>query len=566
MSSFRVVLVFPPVWETTAPYLSVPVLSAFLKSHGISVQQVDANIIFWDRFLSAEELGEIYDNCRADYRRLSRIARSRTEDEFRLLLLSRITRMSKEEFSEFAIRGSIDRDTISYLIKKYSRHARQIQKQAVHGLAVWPNLAYHDSYYWELSMSYAAQDSAMLIETVENRDENPFTEFTEQEILPLIIGANPQIVGVSITALNQVVPAFTIAKMVKESLPRTCTVAGGAWVTQLKDKIARIPDLFRYFDIFVAGPGEKPLLEICHRIQNSQPPRLDGIDNLMYADDNGEIVRTGLSPGVSLNLLPTPEFEGLPLKKYDEQGYLPLLGARGCYWARCRFCSYPAIETRYEERAVELVVADIINLKGKMDVEYIGFADPIISPKRIKKLAQLLLDKNTGITWGGYARLEPGFTNSLFRQAASAGLVILFWGLESGSQRVQRLIGKNISIHLAMDILKNAHQAGIHNRLMLMYRFPGESENDFAQTVDFVERVLPFIGSFTITPYQPEYNTPLAEALIEQGLAAPLGDLGIGLLYLPKGNGLWRAQLRRLEKLSNVIDLELSHFYNQGVV
>ena len=49
-------LVFPGFWTCSAPYLSLPSLTAFLRMHGKDVEQIDLNLEFTDRILSKDFL------------------------------------------------------------------------------------------------------------------------------------------------------------------------------------------------------------------------------------------------------------------------------------------------------------------------------------------------------------------------------------------------------------------------------------------------------------------------------------------------------------------------------
>ena len=47
----RIALVYPPTSDPTAPYLAVPMLTGFLRAHGVDVLPIDANVEAWDALL-----------------------------------------------------------------------------------------------------------------------------------------------------------------------------------------------------------------------------------------------------------------------------------------------------------------------------------------------------------------------------------------------------------------------------------------------------------------------------------------------------------------------------------
>ncbi|MCU0612582.1 MAG: B12-binding domain-containing radical SAM protein, partial [Candidatus Eisenbacteria bacterium] len=51
-----VTLVYPPSADPTAPYLSVPALTAYLRERGIGVLPIDANLEAWRWMLTPHHL------------------------------------------------------------------------------------------------------------------------------------------------------------------------------------------------------------------------------------------------------------------------------------------------------------------------------------------------------------------------------------------------------------------------------------------------------------------------------------------------------------------------------
>src|SRR5262249_45070662 len=47
----KIALVYPPTCDPTAPYLAVPMLTGFLRAHGVEVLPIDANLEAWDALL-----------------------------------------------------------------------------------------------------------------------------------------------------------------------------------------------------------------------------------------------------------------------------------------------------------------------------------------------------------------------------------------------------------------------------------------------------------------------------------------------------------------------------------
>ncbi len=58
----KVALIYPPSCDPTAPYLSLPTLAAWLRTNGVEVMPIDANLEAWESLLARaplEKLGRL---------------------------------------------------------------------------------------------------------------------------------------------------------------------------------------------------------------------------------------------------------------------------------------------------------------------------------------------------------------------------------------------------------------------------------------------------------------------------------------------------------------------------
>ena len=78
-------------------------------------------------------------------------------------------------------------------------------------------------------------------------------------------------------------------------------------------------------------------------------------------------------------------------------------------------------------------------------------------------------------------------TLDIANKLKAAGCNHVTFGIESGSQRVLNLMNKRYLITDANNVLKNMHEAGIMVTCNFMFGFPGETEEDFKQTLNFIE-------------------------------------------------------------------------------
>ena len=67
-----IALIYPPTCDPTAPYLSIPILTAWLRKHGKKVLPIDANVEAYDILLREEVIRKKLDKIRNLYRRLDK--------------------------------------------------------------------------------------------------------------------------------------------------------------------------------------------------------------------------------------------------------------------------------------------------------------------------------------------------------------------------------------------------------------------------------------------------------------------------------------------------------------
>jgi len=101
----KVMLVFPPDWYPSEPYLSLPTLTAFLRNAGHDVVQKDVNLEMYDWYFSADFLKRIQKKVPQQLDRLKKNSRDQglTEGEAELqLALCECTRTRISELIEKA--------------------------------------------------------------------------------------------------------------------------------------------------------------------------------------------------------------------------------------------------------------------------------------------------------------------------------------------------------------------------------------------------------------------------------------------------------------------------------
>ncbi len=160
---------------------------------------------------------------------------------------------------------------------------------------------------------------------------------------------------------------------------------------------------------------------------------------------------------------------------------MPVKTSNTCCYKQCVFCSHFS-STKYCEYDLGLVRQSILSSPTK----YVFLIDDTIPVSRLLKIGEVF--GPLGIKWCCQLRPVAGFSYDVLKKLRECGLVMVIWGVESGSDRVLKLMRKGTNVDDVSNVLKNSHDSGIKNVVYIMFGFPGESEKEFMETLSFLEK------------------------------------------------------------------------------
>jgi MoaA/NifB/PqqE/SkfB family radical SAM enzyme len=126
----------------------------------------------------------------------------------------------------------------------------------------------------------------------------------------------------------------------------------------------------------------------------------------------------------------------------------------------------------------------------------------------------LIIDSKMEIHWQSFAMFRREMSYRIFKKMKKSGCDVLIFGLESGSDKVLKLMKKLTGVKTAEKNLSYAKKAGITSHVSFIVGFPGETEEDFKKTLDFIEKNKDNIGCvgsinvFRIENPSEVYNNP----------------------------------------------------------
>ncbi|MEK6867319.1 MAG: B12-binding domain-containing radical SAM protein, partial [Nanoarchaeota archaeon] len=214
-------------------------------------------------------------------------------------------------------------------------------------------------------------------------------------------------------------------------------------------------------------------------------------------------------PHDSLTHTVSPDFSVFSLEEYfTPHPVIPIHTSTTCYYQQCTFCSHYN-KVKYAEFPLEMIKETIIRSQQK----YFFLIDDMIPSQRLLQIAAML--KPLNVTWACQLRPTKDFDYSLLKQLRDAGLSVVYWGVESGNDRILQLMKKGTNTSDVAAVLAASHNAGIKNMAYILLGMPTETEQEILDTVHFLkdnkEHVdLLCISLFGLHKGTPIYNNPEA--------------------------------------------------------
>lgn len=505
----KIMLLFPPNWTPSMPHLALPTLTAYLRRQGIEVIQRDLNATTFDDILTPDYLQKsvkrLYEDYGINATRHPQNRQNLPKREHVQWALKEGNRLAEEiEAAKKIIRSEKFFDGETSL----PAFETVIQALEVASLPFYPATLTLQTYI----SAYPTDSSSAILQAVKDEDHNIFIDLFRSSILNEIEHEQPDIIGISIPSMPQMLAGMTLAYLIKEAGLNSHVTVGGPHISMLRDELAKVPAMFNLFDSAVVFDGEVPLLKLAQVIADSGD--LSTVPNLIYRD--GDIIYvTERKVPEKINDLPIPDFDGLPLDKYLAPYLaLPLLTARGCYFGKCAFCNvgYGEAETFSQLRAEQLV-EQMKSLQEKYGTRHIFFSDEAITPKNLRALPAALEAIGSPFHWGGCARFEKVITRDLLDLMQRGGCRMILYGLESAAEAIMDRMIKGTKVEDMSRILIESGEAGIWNHTFFFFGFPGETLDDAQATVNFLFRHKPYIhsaamGTFLMERYSPAHRTP----------------------------------------------------------
>jgi len=349
-------------------------------------------------------------------------------------------------------------------------------------------------------------------------------EETLNAIACKIVASQPDILGFS-TMTNNLAIALDVARRVKNILPKCLVVFGGPGTAfcakTTLENFTQVDFIFRgeadfVFPDFVESMHEDSMETIL------TDKIILSIPGLVYRGPGG-IVDNGWPEGIkNLDELPCLDYPfreqsyaGQNSESYGDYNGVSVEVGRGCPFT-CTFCSTSEFfKRKYRLKSVDRVLDEIAAIRQKLGSARIIFSHDLLTLKRnyVFELCRGIKTRLPGLVWKCHARLDT-LDGEMLAAMSDAGCNEIFVGLESATEKMQKVVNKRLDIHKFGIPLENAVSLNIRFGLSFIVGFPEEDDDDIAAIFAYAlkaKRLCRDMAQVKIHTLAPLVGSPLYE-------------------------------------------------------
>jgi radical SAM superfamily enzyme YgiQ (UPF0313 family) len=331
---------------------------------------------------------------------------------------------------------------------------------------------------------------------------------TNEQFLHKLEKINPDFIG--ITAITCYYPSMReLSNLIKKSsiLKKIPLILGGVHVSSLPEG-----SIFECLaDFVVIGEGEITLVDLLKSIENGT--NLEKVNGIGYLKGNEYIQTKNRDLIKDLDTIPLLAWDLIYPEKYPltphgffykKSPIFPIFSSRGCPF-QCTYCASSNFwKNRIRFHSIKRIVDDIEFLVKKYGAKEIQMWDDNFTLKRdrligfCKEILRRGLKLNFSCPNG--VKIDT-LDKTLLRILKKTGFYSLVFAIESGSEKIQRNIKKNLDLQIVPPIIQEANKLRFFNKAFFIYGLPTENLNDIYTTINFALKLkLDFANFFIFNP------------------------------------------------------------------
>lgn len=340
---------------------------------------------------------------------------------------------------------------------------------------------------------------------------------TLNDLGEIIREENPDMVGFSVLTFN-LLNCIEVSRLIRKYSPATRICYGGWHPTLYPYETLELG----WADFIVIGEGEvsfPKLIAACGENMGVDEDELEKIKGIGFRTSKGEVRITSPQEAIRrLDELPFPAYDLVDTHKYSNLlactgNSITIMTSRGCPQG-CAFCDMR--RTAYRFRSPANIMEEISFWVERGVKEFFIQDDNFtINRSRTIEFCNLLIEANLDIKYKISSRVDY-LDDEVMEYLKRSGCYRIYFGVESGSQRVLDYLEKGITIEQIRNTFRSAGKYGIDRCAYIMIGCPSEGKEDIDMTMRLVKEIRPEHLHCSICTPMPK--TYLYQKLMKEGV------------------------------------------------
>jgi radical SAM superfamily enzyme YgiQ (UPF0313 family) len=312
------------------------------------------------------------------------------------------------------------------------------------------------------------------------RGELQYDAMLYERVAAEFLSRRPSVVGFTTLGCSFLF-AVNVAALLKRSEPDLPILLGGPHATMLDRQIL---ENFPQFDVVVRHEADETFPFVLEGLELRRFEAIPGITWRVSAGSSGLRSTEGKPKVEDLDSLPIVSYEHYPVAELDLD-LLRIEAGRGCPFM-CTFCSTASFFQRsFRLKSAERLVRELDILHARYGFSEFKLDHDMFTVNRRKVVEFCEAVKGRGYRWRASARVDC-VDAELLEKMAESGCASLYFGIETGSVRLQEVCKKRLDLNLVRPMLEVARNVGIETTASFITGYPEEQEQDQDDTLDML--------------------------------------------------------------------------------
>lgn len=311
-------------------------------------------------------------------------------------------------------------------------------------------------------------------------------EYSYEELEEIMKSAQYDLLGLTVMTFS-LIDSINVTKISKKHHESVPVVWGGPHLHIYPEESARFPEV----DYVVTGEGEVSIkLLVDYLSGNIEWEAVKGVgkvenDQYLYNGNPEMVVELDSLPFVARHLTPYKKYNSI-LTKGDV--VTTLFTSRGCPY-KCSFCDRPQLRPNFRARSAKNVVDEMEHCVNLGINEFIIYDDTFtVSKQRVHEICDDIIQRGLKIHWDCRTSINA-MDQDLLNHMAKAGCVGIHYGVEAGTEKIQKVIRKNLKLDKVNKIFKMTKAAKIKTMAYFIIGNPSETLEDVEKGFKFLKTI-----------------------------------------------------------------------------